>query len=264
MTVTLRLRLPTGVENVEFDESTLWDSFLQKVEDISGFNKECLKILAGYPPKPLVAAGDEKLMNLVKAGDILTVQKGVANVVRGVAKGVYIPPANNKWHFVRRVCPSDNSCVFHAAAYVLRDKSRTDGPGLREECAAAVRDNPEAFTEAMLERPNREYVEWIRRPTSWGGAIELGILSFVNGIQIVALDLESCQLHKFGEGTEYTTRAFVVYTGKHYDAIAMNPMYNSPMEKEDQVLFNVNDAFVFDRAMRFVREEAENMRQFNS
>ncbi|EKG04279.1 hypothetical protein TCSYLVIO_004666 [Trypanosoma cruzi] len=257
-----RLRLPNSSQPVTFDveETTPWIAFLHGVESRSGIVKERLRILSGYPPRVVDAADADLVGSLFRQGDTLIVQEGEATVVRGLTRGRYVPPAHVKWHFVRRICPSDNSCLFHAAAYVLREKSRTDGPKLREECAAVVLANPDYFNELLLERPNSEYVQWIRQPTSWGGAIELIILSFLAQTEIIALDLESARMERFGQDMEYTVRAFVVYTGRHYDAIAMNPMYNSPRENEDQVLFNVRDEGVIARAERFVLEEAERMK----
>ncbi|KAH9578171.1 OTU domain [Trypanosoma melophagium] len=267
MSISLRLRLPKGAQPITIDTvpSTPWDVFLFTVAEHANIAKERLRLLAGYPPQPIGPKdGDNNnatVGDILSKGEMIIVQEGPATVVRGVSDGRYVPPTNDRWHFTRRICPSDNSCLFHAAAYVLRDKSRTDGPKLREECANVVQANPDLFNELLLERPNREYVEWIRRPTSWGGAIELYILSFLTQTEIIALDLESSRMERFGQNMGYTVRAFVVYTGRHYDAIAMNAMYNSPRESDDQVLFNARDEYVIGRAERFVREEAERMRQ---
>ncbi|ORC85609.1 uncharacterized protein TM35_000342210 [Trypanosoma theileri] len=266
MSSSLRLRLPKNPQPIttEVDLSTPWDIFLFNIAELSGIAKERLRLLAGFPPQPVGPKdGDSSnatVGDFLRSGEMVIVQEGQATVTRGVTEGRYVPPTHEKWHFTRRICPSDNSCLFHAAAYVLLDKSRTDGPKLREECAAFVYNNPQLFSEFLLERPIHEYVEWIRRPTSWGGAIELYILSLMKKTEIVALDLESSRIERFGEN-QYSACVFVVYTGRHYDAIAMNAMYNSPRENEDQVLFNVRDEYVIERAKRFVREEAERMKE---
>ncbi|KEG14674.1 ubiquitin thioesterase OTU1 [Trypanosoma grayi] len=261
--LNLRLRLPNSAQPVDFpvEASTPWGAFLYALESRSGIEKSCLRVLIGYPRLVVDADDNAEVGTVLRGENTLFLQKGEATVVRGVSTGRYIPPANERWHFTRRVCPSDNSCLFHAAAYVLRNKSRTDGPLLRQECANVVQSNPEFFTELLLERPNHEYVEWIRRPTTWGGSIELFILSFLEHTEIIALDLESCRMERIGENMGYTVMTFVVYTGQHYDAIAMNAMYNSPREDEDQVIFNAHDDFVIARAERFVREEVERMKQ---
>ncbi len=43
--------------------------------------------------------------------------------------------------------------------------------------ASAILSNPIQYNEAILGRPIDEYIEWILKPNSWGGAIELAILS---------------------------------------------------------------------------------------
>ncbi|RNF25998.1 ubiquitin thioesterase OTU1 [Trypanosoma conorhini] len=257
----LRLRLPGGsnLEALDVDEATMWVEFLYNVEGRSNIAKERLRILVGRPPQVVTAADTDLVGSLFRNGDILFVQDGEATVVRGVTNGRYITPAEDNWHFVRRVCPSDGSCLFHAAAYVLRDKSRTDGLKLREDCADTVLANPDYFTQSLLERPYREYAEWIRRPTSWGGAIELVILSFTTQTEIIALNLEWGRMERFGEDKGYTVCAFLVYKGQHYDALAMNQTYNSSRESEDRVLFSVSDKKVIDKAWSFLKEEAASM-----
>ena len=48
---------------------------------------------------------------------------------------------------------------------------------MREIIANAVAADPENYSEAVLGRSNQEYCEWIQKSNSWGGAIELSILS---------------------------------------------------------------------------------------
>lgn len=49
-----------------------------------------------------------------------------------------------------------------------------DNPFVRLELwwkviAAAVMSDPTTYTEAILGKPNQEYVEWISKPDKWGG-----------------------------------------------------------------------------------------------
>ncbi|KAG8345711.1 putative OTU like cysteine protease [Trypanosoma vivax] len=257
--LNIRLRLPnaSGELTCQINAEILWAHFLQDVEAKSGIEYSRLRLLTGHPPKPICAEYGVPVGTVLNDRDTIIVADGKGTVIRGVSSGRYIPPANERWHFTRRICPSDNSCLFHAAAYVLRDKSRTDGPKLREECASVLEQNAGMFTgKGLLDKPVHEYIKWIRSPSSWGGAVELHILSFLTGIEIVALDLKSCHMECFGEGSGYTVRCFLAYTGQHFDAMAMNATYNSPNESEDQVLFNVRDANVVKRAKQFVEAES--------
>ena len=56
-------------------------------------------------------------------------------------------------------------CVFR---YVM-DKDKHKSTELRQVIAAAVMSDPTTYTEAILGKPNQEYVEWISKPDKWGG-----------------------------------------------------------------------------------------------
>lgn len=42
--------------------------------------------------------------------------------------------------------------------------------------AAAVMSDPTTYTEAILGKPNQEYVEWISKPDKWGGKLQSELL----------------------------------------------------------------------------------------
>ena len=54
--------------------------------------------------------------------------------------------------------------------------------------------------QVMLEKPNADYCAWLRKPTSWGGAIELNVLAQLHSVEIVALNVQTAQPLRFGEG----------------------------------------------------------------
>ena len=93
----------------------------------------------------------------------------------------------------------------------------------------------------------------LQEPDTWGGAIELAILSFVYCTEIVSLDVQTARMDVYGQGEGYVTRVFVLYTGKHYDAMAVAPTYGAP-ESQDQVMFNTRDERVMQKATQFVAE----------
>jgi ubiquitin thioesterase OTU1 len=214
--------------------------------------------LTGFPPKPIQADETALLVTIFKENDTIIVQKGEAMVKQGSTDGKYVAPSSDRATFVRRRMPSDNSCLFHAAAYVLRNKSRTDGPALRRECADTVLANKDVFNSTLLGRSPADYVQWLREPTSWGGMIELVVLSFLFQTEIVALDIQSARMERVGSDRNYVTRCFVVFTGNHYDAIAMSENHlGNGAEGDDQVLFNSRDQRVLDQAVRFVKSECK-------
>lgn len=77
----------------------------------------------------------------------------------------------------------------------------------------------ETYNEAMLGRPNDEYCEWIRKPASWGGAIEVSILANYYGIEIDVVDITNALINRFGEDKEYGMRVFLLFDGIHYDPL---------------------------------------------
>ncbi|GMN51587.1 hypothetical protein TIFTF001_020748 [Ficus carica] len=68
---------------------------------------------------------------------------------------------------VRRVIPSDNSCLFNAVGYVM-DHDKQKASELRQVIAATVASNPEKYSEVFLGKTNNEYCAWILNSEKWG------------------------------------------------------------------------------------------------
>ncbi|AQK60465.1 OTU-like cysteine protease family protein [Zea mays] len=149
---------------------------------------------------------------------------------------------------VRRVIPSDNSCLFNAVGYVM-EHNRNKASELRQlpfssplcskVIAATVAGDPEKFNEVFLGKPNEAYCAWILDPEKWGGAIELSILSEYYGREIAAYDIQTTRCDLYGQEKNYSERAMLIYDGLHYDALAMSPAEGAP-EEFDQTIFPVN------------------------
>ncbi|KAK8706038.1 hypothetical protein V6N13_049619 [Hibiscus sabdariffa] len=138
---------------------------------------------------------------------------------------------------VRRVIPSDNSCLFNAVGYVM-DHDRTKAPELRQVIAATVASDPTKYSEAFLGKPNAEYCSWILDSEKWGGAIELSILADYYGREIAAYDIQTTRCDLYGQEKNYSERVMLIYDGLHYDALAMSPFEGAP-EEFDQTIFAV-------------------------
>lgn len=67
---------------------------------------------------------------------------------------------------------------------------------MRELVANVIKSKPDLYNEAVLERSNSSYCDWILKDTSWGGGIELSIFSQYYEIEIVALDLKTGILNR--------------------------------------------------------------------
>ncbi|KAF9187717.1 ubiquitin-specific protease otu1 [Haplosporangium sp. Z 767] len=137
---------------------------------------------------------------------------------------------------VIREVADDNSCLFNAIAYTLDPSMKNNVQELRGIVAHAIEANPDAYPDVVLGRPRKEYCEWIKRENSWGGAIELAIFSEHYKIEIDSIDVLTNRVDRFGEG-QYSQRALVMYSGIHYDAVALTPDLGIPAEC-DQTQFD--------------------------
>jgi ubiquitin thioesterase OTU1 len=212
--------------------------------------------LFGFPPKPMDTSNSNATLSSlrVQSGEQLILKtSGQTGVIKGISTGPYVP-ISSKGHFVRRQMPSDNSCLFHSSAYVLHNRSRSKGPELRALCANIVQENPKLYDNASLGMPNLSYTSWIMHKDTWGGAIELSILSDYHKIEIVAFDTQTMREDHYGENKDYSTRVLVIYTGSHYDALALAE-HGGASESHDQVLFNTRDDNVMKKAREYVFEE---------
>eukprot|EP01059_Diplonema_ambulator_P022545 TRINITY_DN37853_c0_g1_i1.p1 TRINITY_DN37853_c0_g1~~TRINITY_DN37853_c0_g1_i1.p1 ORF type:complete len:371 (+),score=145.81 TRINITY_DN37853_c0_g1_i1:42-1115(+) len=255
-TIRVRAVAPNGQHDMSIDEGMPVGMFMKEVGLKSDIPSNCVKILMGFPPKALEV--DDRWRTLkdlgVKSGERLTIQKGEAKVMKGVTKGKYIPPTDSKNSFTKREMPGDNSCLFHACNYVLNNKTRCDPTEMRNKIAEIVLSNPAKYTTEFLGQPNAYYAEWIKHKDNWGGAIELSILSFLYQTEIVALDVQTTRWHQFGEDENYSTRCFILYSGRHYDAMAMAE-YGGASDANDKVLFSTTDKNVFKKALDFIAME---------
>eukprot|EP00667_Euglena_gracilis_P015137 EG_transcript_15730 len=162
---------------------------------------------------------------------------------------------------VKRAIQADNSCLFNTVQYVCEGNHARDGAAhLRRLVAEVVAGRPEEYCDAVLGKPNAEYCAWILKPESWGGAIELAILSERFQTEIRCLDVQTGRMHAFGEGQGYPRCVYAVYDGIHYDALAFTVCAGAP-EEMDITLFAPGDDAVRDAGLRLVAE-LQRTRQF--
>ena len=60
---------------------------------------------------------------------------------------------------IRRYVPNDHECLFTAIAYFAEGSRKRDaGKRLRKICANVIAADPNTYSEAVLGKPNEEYV----------------------------------------------------------------------------------------------------------
>ncbi|KAF9161147.1 hypothetical protein DFQ26_004813 [Actinomortierella ambigua] len=160
---------------------------------------------------------------------------GMVTTAGGSGNGVRVGELG---FLVVREVADDNSCLFNAIAYGLDQSRKNKVHELRRIVAQTIEANPDAYPDVVLGRPRTEYCEWITRENSWGGAIELAIFSEHYKIEIASIDVLTNRIDRFGEG-QYDHRAILMYSGIHYDAVALTPGLDIPADC-DQTQFDVS------------------------
>ncbi|ODH46795.1 hypothetical protein GX48_07127 [Paracoccidioides brasiliensis] len=162
-----------------------------------------------------------------------------------------IPSPDHRGTVVLRIMPDDNSCLFRAvsSAVIGAMDAVTE---LRSIIAQTIQEQPELYTAAVLEKSPDDYCRWIQTEDSWGGGIELSILSKHFDVEICSIDVQSLRVDRFNEGRP--TRCIVVYSGIHYDTIALSPSdepythaYAPP--EFDTKIFDAVDLVILERAV---------------
>jgi ubiquitin thioesterase OTU1 len=120
----------------------------------------------------------------------------------------------------RHSVPADNACLFTAVGYVARGGEHANAVRrLAADTLAAAPADADEYSTAALGKPRAEYIEDLLRPSTWGGAIELGILATRLALELVAIEVKSGRPYRFGAGLGFARRAFLIFDGAHYDAV---------------------------------------------
>lgn len=127
---------------------------------------------------------------------------------------------------IRQNIPNDNSCLFSAVDFLLADGVFRDGAAcaLRVECVDHIRANPEKFNELYLGKSHAEYCEWLMQDSSWGGEIEILIISELKDVQISVVQIDSLNVLTYSPPSSLLSqrRIYILYTGQHYDALMVD------------------------------------------
>lgn len=206
--------------------------------EISKIPNSKIQILSGYPPKILDTSQDSFNLSAcgVKSGDtlILEVKQSVAQPMKNDVSEQKTNRAhtsdvqlNSPGILMKYVVPADNSCLFTSINFVLSgkvDDTGTVSPWMRKIIAETVAADIENYSEAILGKPNTEYCNWILDDKSWGGAIEIAIMSDYYGMEIAVVDTINAIINRFGEDRDYPHRVFLLFDGIHYDPLYMESL----------------------------------------
>ncbi|KAL8693281.1 MAG: hypothetical protein Q9224_003783 [Gallowayella concinna] len=164
--------------------------------------------------------------------------------------------ASHSAKLVLRIMPDDNSCLFRAfgsAFFGIMDNMTE----LRSIIASYIQEHGDEYSEVVLEKPIDDYCRWIQTEDAWGGAIELNVLSRQFDIEICSVDVQTLRVDRFNEGMP--KRCILVYSGIHYDTIALSQSDPYAMEEyaqpeEDVKIFDPHDDDVLAAAVELCAE----------
>lgn len=289
----IRVRGPEGQSTVALDDSATVDDLHAQIADKTGLTTYDVKY--GYPDlKPLaleeftgsqkiaeiginlngeqllvtrkegapktMPSGDDNNQGDSKASDPSRKPDAPLSLTRKPHEGVAddppeIPSPDHSGTFVLRIMPDDNSCLFRALGSAIMGGMDTMNE-LRSVVAQVIQENSELYSEAVLEKKPDDYCRWIQNEDSWGGGIELSILSKHFDIEICSIDVQTLRVDRFNEGPP--TRCLLVYSGIHYDTIALSPSdppFNhayAPPEFDTKV-FDAVDPLVLEKSLELCR-----------
>lgn len=264
--LTLRCKTKTGQHLLTgLSQGSNLGQLKSKISEVTKIPKEFIRIKHGYPPKAIDLTKEGILLSqlLFRSGDTLiveeervvrnTLQKNIGDVLQDqnlMGRGV----------LMRKVVPANNSCLFTSINAVMNggDIDLTYAPSMRQLIAGVVMSDPQTYSDAFLGRSNSSYCNWIMKDDSWGGAIEIAILSQYYGVEIDVVDTQSCRIDRFGEDLHYDRRVLIIYDGVHYDPLVLEPFDTSlPI----QSIFSTENSTILAQAQE-IATEARQSRQF--
>ncbi|KAM4860881.1 ubiquitin thioesterase OTU1 isoform 1-T1 [Thomomys bottae] len=236
-----------------------------QIAAITGISPGGQRILVGYPPECLdLSDGDTELGDLpIQSGDMLIVEEDQNRPIASPAFSKYGAPSYVRETLPvlsRTTVPADNSCLFTSVYYVVEGGvlNPACAPEMRRLIAQIVASDPDFYSEAILGKTNQEYCDWIRRDDTWGGAIEISILSKFYQCEICVVDTQTVRIDRFGEDAGYTKRVLLIYDGIHYDPLQR--IFPDP-DTPPLTIFSSNDDIVLVQALELA-DEARRKRQF--
>jgi ubiquitin thioesterase OTU1 len=140
---------------------------------------------------------------------------------------------------------------------------------LRDQVAEYILNHLDKYNEAILGDDPLRYISRMRQMDTWGGAIELSILSDIYNLEISSIDVKACfspipaphertnltlsqtlRIDRFGENKD--SRVIIVYSGIHYDRIAFTMDLSYPVEV-DETRWSTSDDEVLQKALQLAK-----------
>ncbi|KAJ3205338.1 ubiquitin-specific protease otu1 [Clydaea vesicula] len=281
------MRLKANFNSTSFiigEQLTLQSTLNELISDIKQkFNisaSTLLEIKAGFPPKVIKSENENVILkdvNIVNGDQLFISEKPISNAINYNNNEKNMSLINNEnfttnktnstnaddcvpleeGFLVVREMEDDNSCLFRSIGYVIeKNFEKKNLTRLRNIISEEIKKDPIEFNELVLGQPILKYCDWIKKETSWGGAIELKIFSEYFQTEINSIDVQTLRVDKFGEG-KFGQRVFILYSGIHYDAIAFTPLKNVSADFDQTSFATPNGKVTVDTVLQSARKLGE-------
>ncbi|AEO67691.1 uncharacterized protein THITE_125507 [Thermothielavioides terrestris NRRL 8126] len=255
MTVQIGLRTPTGQSRVQVDEHSTLRDLIELIKSKTGLSNFSMKY--GFPPKALdisPALLDASVDDLHLRGETILVTP-----VDSAPPPTSLPPPSTepkpKPFTPKGIEPDQTSLEWpERGGYLAFGGAiglENPSAALRNQVADYILSHPNEYNKAILGDEPHVYTTRMRRMDTWGGAIELSILSDIYNLEISSIDVKSLRVDRFGEGKE--NRVIILYSGIHYDRIAFCMDLSYPVEV-DVTQWSTDDDEVLEKARQLAQQ----------
>ncbi|KAK4177177.1 hypothetical protein QBC36DRAFT_138927 [Triangularia setosa] len=262
MMIQIALRAPNGQSRIQVEDDSTLAELVNVIKSKTELERFTLKY--GYPLKNLdiTSSQSSTVKDLKLRGETIVVAPVDTTPAPApepakpafVPKGIEPDETSLEWlarggYMVLRVMPDDNSCMFTAVGGALS----IDNPSsrLRAQITEYILTHPQEYTTAILGSTPQKYCSHLLEMDTWGGAIELSILSDLFNIEISSIDVKSLRVDRFGEGKD--TRIIILYSGIHYDRIAFALDLSYPVDC-DVTKWDTQDEEVLEKARQLAAQ----------
>lgn len=230
MPLTIGVRWQGKTHRIALADDARLEDLQAAIEAQCGVERSQQQLKGGFPPKPVNLAAPAALLSDLglRDRDSAVLEKAPAQVA-ALPPGCPPPPERTAvlapdavGDLERLVIPADNSCLFSSILATLQLPTPRAPASLREAVRATILADParlDAECQADSGKDSLSYADWIIKPDSWGGFIDLHILSGYLGIQICAVCIRTLRVESFPNEPVGDARIFLLFDGIHYDCI---------------------------------------------
>jgi len=201
--INLKIQFGNNFTEFKININSTISELKSKISSIieSKFNfpvdESSIVIKFGFPPKTNTSPDSNTIRSLnISNNELLRVE--CKKKEKDISQDK-INQCSSKQSLIERVIiPADNSCLFNAINYCL-NQSMNQPETMREIVASTIESNPDVYNSAILDKEPSEYCSWIMEKETWGGGIELAILSEFFQIRIGVADITKVTIEYFGE-----------------------------------------------------------------